>query len=101
MKKLAITFAIILGISVGAYAQRGLFGYGEVEKEDTYNIAWYSFYLDQDEIGNGLFDLFRGGELPNTPPHDEPGNQPAPLGSGALLLIGFGAAYALKKRNKK
>ena len=24
-----------------------------------------------------------------------------PLGSGALLLMGFGAAYALAKRNKK
>jgi len=26
---------------------------------------------------------------------------PAPLGSGALLLMGFGAAYAMSKRNKK
>jgi hypothetical protein len=25
----------------------------------------------------------------------------APLGGGALLLIGFGAAYAMSKRNKK
>ena len=36
------------------------------------------------------------------PGHGESTNQNAtPLGGGALLLIGFGAAYALKKRNEK
>ena len=39
--------------------------------------------------------------MPGLPTHGQPGNQNAPLGGGALLLIGFGAAYALKKRNQK
>ena len=102
MKKLALTFAIVLGLSFGAYAQNGgLFGYGEGEKEESNNIAWYSFYQDQNEIDNGLFGLLRGGGTPGLPNHGEDNNQPAPLGSGALLLIGMGAAYALKKRNSK
>ena len=57
MKKLVLAIAIVLGMGIGAYAQGGLFKYGQ-EAEQT-----------------------RGG--------------------GALLLIGFGAAYALKKRNEK
>ena len=104
MKKLALAFVLILGLSIGAFAQNGgLFGYGESEQEESYNIAWYSFYQDQDEIDNGLFGLFRDDpNIPGLPGHGQSGNQPAtPLGSGALLLIGFGAAYALKKRNSK
>ncbi len=39
---------------------------------------------------------------PFLPGHGESDDQNAsPLGGGALLLIGFGAAYALKKRNEK
>lgn len=53
--------------------------------------------------------LFRRGEtanetrggLPGLPGHGEEGNQPAPIGSGAALLIGFGAAYAMCKKSKK
>ena len=101
MKKLALTFAIVLGISLCSFAQGGLFQYGDVnQEEESYNIAWYSFYQDQ-EIDNGLFGIFRTAPDINTPDHGLEGNQPAPLGSGALLLIGFGAAYALKKKNKK
>ena len=108
MKKLALTIAIVLGIGLCSYAQYGggLFGYGEVavdEEEDYTSSAWYS--LDQDEdINLGLFTNLRGiyknGDTPGLPNHGEDGNQDAPLGSGALLLIGFGAAYALKKRKK-
>ena len=100
MKKLALVFTLMLGLSFGAYAQNGgLFGYGEGEKEESYNIAWYSFYQDQD-VDNSLFGLLRGGGTPGLPNHGEDGNQPAPLGSGALLLIGMGAAYAAAKRRK-
>lgn len=83
MKKLALTIAIVLGISIAASAQGGgLFQYGY-----------------EDESG-----LFRDGgtlAMPGMPGHNLPGNQDAPLAGGALLLIGFGAAYALKKRNEK
>ena len=92
MKKLALTIAIVLGISICSYAQwgGGLFQYGEVSDEDYYGSAWYA--LDQNNARNGL---------PLLPGHGETQNQDAPLGGGALLLIGFGAAYALKKRNEK
>jgi hypothetical protein len=91
MKKLALTIAIVLGISLGSFAQGGLFQYGEVS-EDNYGSAWFA--LDQNKVN-------RDPLLPGLPGHEENGNQTAPLGGGALLLIGFGAAYALKKRNEK
>ena len=86
MKKALLTIAIILTMILGAAAQGGLFQYGAVSDEEYYGA------------GN------RDGEtplisLPNT--HGEATDAPASLGSGALLLIGFGAAYALKKRQKQ
>ena len=95
MKKLALTFAIVLGISLCSFAQwgGGLFQYGEVSDEDYYSgSAWYA--LNQ----NNEFQLHRDPLLPGLPNHGQGENQDAPLGSGALLLIGFGAAYALKKK---
>ena len=86
MKKTIITLAIIFGLGLGVYAQGGLFGYGAVSDEEYY--------------GYGANDRTTGG-MPLLPGHGETENQPAPIGSGALLLIGFGAAYALKKRNKE
>ena len=88
MKKLALTIAIVFGISLFTYAQTekagGLFQYGEVSEDNT---SWS-----------------KGGSeplLPALPGHNLFENGNAPLGSGALLLIGFGAAYALKKRKQK
>lgn len=54
--------------------------------------------------GGGLFQ--RGqqdtkeakGGFPGLPGHGEEGNQPAPIGTGTALLIGFGAAYAMYKK---
>ena len=90
MKKTLLTIAIVLGMTLGAMAQKqggGLFGMGEqrgymTEQEDSYRT------------GAGLLSLpgYHGDS------NDQPGD--APLGTGALLLIGFGAAYALKKRQK-
>ena len=87
MKKTLLTIAIVLGMTLGAVAQKqggGLFGMGEqrgymTEQEDYYR-------------GTGMLSL------PST--HSTNDDAPAPLGTGALLLIGFGAAYALKKRQK-
>ena len=89
MKKTLLTIAIVLGMTLGAVAQKqggGLFGMGAqrgymTEQEDSYRT------------GAGLLSL------PGN--HGEETDQPTPLGTGALLLIGFGAAYALKKRNEK
>jgi hypothetical protein len=54
----------------------------------------YNYFADWADLGwtrttSGLFNL------PDQ--HGLPGDYSAPLGSGLLLLIGFGAAYALKK----
>ncbi|MBO6027074.1 MAG: hypothetical protein J6P73_07495 [Bacteroidales bacterium] len=103
MKKILLASTIILGISFYSYAQNGgLFGYGQIDKEEeSYDIAWYSFYQNQDEVDNSLFGFLKGSSLlPNLPNHDQNDNQNAPLGDGIVLLISLGTAYVLKKRKK-
>ena len=88
MKKLALTIAIVLGMSFGAFAQDevfvqqsgGLFGYGNTSES--------------------IFARTGGLVLSLPDSHGATDDVTAPLGSGALLLIGFGAAYALKKKRK-
>ena len=85
MKKIALTIAIVLGMTVGAMAQNGgLFGKGPQRG--------YATEQEESFRGDGLLNL------PNT--HGSNEDQTSPLGTGALLFIGFGAAYALKKRKK-
>ena len=88
MKKLVLTIAVVLGMTIGASAQQpfgdndkgGLFGRGATR--------------DGEAGGNDF-------SSPLLPAHGQNGNQDAaPLGSGALLLIGFGAAYAMSKKKK-
>ena len=86
MKRIALTLAIVLGISIGAMAQGGgLFGKGPQRE----SIDYYDNYGTRD----GMLGLPSSHGSTN----DVDG---VPLGSGALLLIGFGAAYALKRRKK-
>ena len=86
MKKIIFAIALIITIGFTASAQRGGDG----------------FFNNWDDVGNGLdkFDDFdnglRGGG-PGTPGHGG-GDQPAPLGSGLLILTALGAGYALKKK---
>lgn len=80
MKKLVFILALILATTtLSAQNGGGLFQRGQDAKETT-----------------------RGGGFPGLPGHGETGNQPAPVGAGTALLIGFGAAYAMykKKMNK-
>lgn len=81
MKKLVLTAAIVMGMAMCASAQNA--GGGLFQKGGTSN---------------------RDGEpsSPALPAHGLNTNQPAdtPIGGGALLLIGFGAAYALGKRKE-
>lgn len=82
MKKVILTLAILLSLSLTSFADGGgLFQRGNDNEEST-----------------GMMN--RDTKFPGLPGHGESTDQPAPLGSGALLLIGFGAAYALKKRQK-
>lgn len=90
MKKLALSIAIVLGMSLGAFAQGGLFQYGNA----------YDDYGTRTGLRAPLTDPL----IPIVPGHGFDGSQDGtetPLAGGALLLIGFGAAYALKKRSKK
>jgi hypothetical protein len=85
MKKTIITIAIILGMGIGVFAQDGgLFGYGNT-RETTNN-------RDSESTSSLL-------SLPNS--HGETSDQGAPLGSGILLLLSFGAAYAIKKKQNE
>ena len=83
MKKSLLTIAILLGLSLGAFAQGGLFGFGSTRESESYSSR---------ENNGSLMNL------PDT--HGDTNDHAAPLGSGALLLIAFGAAYALKRRKK-
>ena len=82
MKKLVIALALILGLSFGtqSYGQNGgLFSKGSDATLTENNDNRY----------------------PGLPGHNRNGNQPAPVGSGLLLLMGMGAAYAASKRRKE
>ena len=83
MKKLALTFAIVLGITLGVSAQEGgLFGKGATR--------------DAEGVGYST-----RGSLIDLPSHGSSDDQGAPLGSGIAVLVGLGAAYAMTKKNKK
>ena len=82
MKKLALTTLLLLSLGFGAMAQEGgLFGMGPTKAEET-----------------GLMnrDVF-----PNLPGHGETTDQPAPLGTGTMLMLGLGAAYLVSKKHRE
>lgn len=87
MKKLILTIAIILGMTFGASAQpndgNGLFGGKGLLGEGT-------------SPGRDL----EGGDRESDNDSPQEDNE-GPLGSGALLLIGMGAAYAVAKKDRK
>ena len=87
MKKNIITLAIILGISLCGFAQdKGLFGLGPQRGGDTYEFS------SERDPSNPVINL------PGS--HGNDGDVQAPIGSGTLLLIGLGAAYVIRKKNK-
>ena len=94
MKKIALIFTVVLGFSLSTFASGGIFQRGYEAQEEANNRSGYFNY----------YDSFRDGDddplFPNLPGHGTDDNGNAPLAGGALLLIGFGAAYALKKKNK-
>ena len=90
MKKILFALAFVITIGLCANAQRGGDG----------------FFNNWDDVGNGLdksdgFDNgLRGGGGPGTPGHGG-GDQPAPLGSGLLVLTALGAGYAVARRKRE
>lgn len=86
MKKLLIIIAIVLGLSFGAFAQGGLFQYGAVSDEEYYGAS----------SRDGSTPLL---SLPGT--HGDSNDVQAPLSDGALLLVGLGAAYLVRKKRSE
>ena len=84
MKKLLLTTAIILGLGLTSFADPN--GGGVFQR---------GYEPDRDGgSGTGLF-------APRLPQHGETGNQPAPLGTGVMVLTALGAAYLVGKRHKE
>lgn len=84
MKKIVFVFCILLSTLCMNAQQNdgGVFNRGKTIEENT--------------------EMFSRGGVPGLPGHGEEENQPAsPIGSGLSLLISFGAAYAMYKKNKK
>ena len=87
MKKLALTIAIVLGITMGASAQ-GLFerGYSSSEANEP---------MRSSTIVPGLPSAH------NVTTNQDAPSKPLPLGSGVVVLMGLGAAYMAAKKRKE
>ena len=86
MKKLALTLAIVLGLSMTTFAgpnDGGLFQRGNTPQQNSSREGGAMF------VGPGL------------PGHGESTDQPAPLGTGIAVLTALGAAYLIGKRRKE
>lgn len=94
MKKILIAISIIAALSVSAGAQNGF--------TDGFFSTDYSNYedLNRDDVfrAEDIMPLFpeRIGGDNGTPWHQDA--DPAPLGSGLLLLAGMGLAYGIRKK---
>ena len=98
MKKQIMTIALVLVLGMTALAQQaggGLFNRGESRQSgyDRTDIGGNEFFLP---VHGGIL----GGDA-EVDPGEDSNDPPAPLGGGALLLVGFGAAYAMTKRKKE
>ena len=86
MKKLLLTIAVVLGLSMTTFANPndgGLFQRGASQPEAT-------------EFG--VREMTGNPKLPN---HGIAENQDAPLGSGIAVLMGLGAAYLVGKKRRE
>lgn len=86
MKKLALTLAVVLGLSMTTFAEGGgLFQRGGEQENNYYTREGSGIVLP----GHGESENQNGGE-------------PAPLGTGIAVLTALGAAYLVgKKRNEE
>ena len=87
MKKLALTTAIVLALSLTTFAQDGMF-----------------HRANSGENGTSLYESrggFNKGFGPNLPGHGETGDVNAPLGSGIVLFASLGAAYMVAKKRRE
>jgi hypothetical protein len=92
MKKLILTSAIILGISLTTFADGGLFNRGNNAKNGQ--SSGYIYFNAKDAVREDV-------ATPMLPPHGSEENEPAPLGSGIAVLMGLGAAYLVGKKRRE
>ena len=90
MKKLIITIAIVLGLSMTSFAQGGLFHRGANADGTPSEVSL---------TGDGTRGP--GDHTPMLPIHNQNDNEPAPLGSGIALLTALGAGYRISKRHRE
>jgi len=81
MKKIILTIAIVLGLGLTTFADPN--GGGVFQRGN--------------EAGGNRDGLF----APALPAHGQTTNQPAPLGTGVMVLTALGAAYLVGKRRKE
>ncbi len=94
MKKLTITIAFILGITMTTFADGGLFNRGNNARYGQ--ASGYTYFNAKDPVEReGLLNT------PNLPGHGSDQNEPAPLGSGIAVLVGLGAAYLVGKKRRE
>ena len=92
MKKLILTSAIILGISLTTFADGGLFNRGNNARYGQ--NSGYIYFNAKDAVREDV-------ATPLLPPHGSTDNEPAPLGSGIAVLMGLGAAYMVAKKRRE
>ena len=93
MKKLIATTAIILGLSLTTFADGGLFQRGYNAQNGSSGYSYFSAKTGGDNAS--------GVAMPMLPQHGQETNQPAPLGSGIVLLAALGGAYLVGKRRRE
>ena len=72
---------------------------GETSQKYSYVDAQSDGFFPTNTDSSGEY-RFEGNVFPSVPGQYIYADQPAPVGSGLLLLAGMGAAYALRKRRK-
>ena len=92
MKKLALTVAIILGLSMTTFADGGLFKRGDNAEHGS---SGYNYFVNRP--GGSTDDP----AFPVLPMHGQATHQEAPVGSGLVLLAGLGAAYLVSKKRRE
>ena len=94
MKKLALTIALLLGLTMTTFADGGLFKRGyNAENGQASGYIYFGAKAEGDNAGSPA--------MPLLPQHGEDTNQPAPLGSGIALLAALGGAYLVGKRRRE
>ena len=93
MKKLALTIALLLGITMTTFADGGLFqrGYNAKNGSSGYNYFGARDRGDEEEVFVS----------PLMPMHNLETDQNAPIGSGIVVLMGLGAAYLVGKKRRE